>query len=76
MFNGAFPQVLASLLVPQSEHEGVFLFLPLIIVLNNDQGELLLLEVQLGDLGPEEEPYFCFSLEHQDSGWRETQTIL
>ena len=35
----------------------IYLFLPLIIVLNNDQGELLLLEVQLGDLGPEEEPY-------------------
>ena len=25
VFNGAFPQVLASLLVPQSEHEGVLL---------------------------------------------------
>ena len=34
----------------------IYLFLPLIIVLNNDQGELLLLEVQLGNLGPEEEP--------------------
>ena len=34
----------------------IYLFLPLIIVLNDNQGELLLLEVQLGDLGPEEEP--------------------
>ena len=77
MFNGAFPQVLASLLVPQTEHEGVLLqttiaknslnliplkiienlLLPLVIILDHHQGQLLLLEVQLGDLGPEEEPY-------------------
>ena len=77
MFYGAFPQVLASLLVPQTEHEGVLLettiaknslnliplkiienlLLPLVIILNHHQGQLLLLEVQLGDLGPEEEPY-------------------
>ena len=77
MFYGAFPQVLASLLVPQTEHEGVLLettiaknslkliplkiienlLLPLVIILDHHQGQLLLLEVQLGDLGPEEEPY-------------------
>ena len=34
----------------------IYLFLPLIIILNDNQGELLLLEVQLGNLGPEEEP--------------------
>ena len=33
------------------------LFLPLVIILDHHQGQLLLLEVQLGDLGPEEEPY-------------------
>ena len=33
------------------------LLLPLVIILDHHQGQLLLLEVQLGDLGPEEEPY-------------------
>ena len=33
------------------------LLLPLVVVLDHHQGELLLLEVQLGDLGPEEEPW-------------------
>ena len=32
------------------------LLLPLIIVLHHHQRQLLLLEVQLGDLGPEEQP--------------------
>ena len=57
VFDGALPQVFARLLVPKSEYESVFLLeAAVLVVLNHHQGQLLLLEVQLGDLGPEEEP--------------------
>ena len=46
----------------------------LLIILNDDQGQLLLLEIQLGDLWPEEEANFCLALEHQDTSRGQTQT--
>ena len=57
VLDGALPQVFARLLVPKSEYESVFLLeAAVLVVLNHHQGQLLLLEVQLGNLGPEEEP--------------------
>ena len=45
----------------------------LLLVLHHDQSQLLLLEVQLRDLGPEEEADLGLALKHQDPGWREAQ---
>ena len=45
------------------EDEGVFLFVTLVVVLDDDQGKFLLLKVQLRDLGPrriEEEEALSF----------------
>ena len=54
------------------------IFLPknkgvLLIVLDDDERELLLLEVQLGDLGPEEEADLGLPLVDQNPGGSETQ---
>ena len=38
----------------------------LLIILYDDERELLLLEIQLGDLGPEEEADLGLALVHQD----------
>ena len=45
----------------------------LLLVLDHDQGQLLLLEVQLRDLRPEEESDLGFTLEDQDSRGSEPQ---
>ena len=45
--------MLASLLVSQSEYEGVVLFLAGVFdVLDHDKGQLLFLEVEFGDFRP------------------------
>ena len=48
----------------------------LLLVLDHDQGQLLLLEVQLRDLRPEEEPDLGFTLEDQDSRGSESQAEI
>ena len=53
---------------PIPEHKGV-----LLLVLDDDEGELLLLEVQLSNLGPEEEADFGLPLEYQDTRGGEPQ---
>lgn len=55
VLHGALPQVLAGLLVTQAKDKCVFPLLPLVIVLHHHQCQLLLLEVQFGNFGPEEE---------------------
>lgn len=46
MFDGALPQMLAGLLVRQSEDESVFLFAPsFIVLLDNDESEFLLFKI-------------------------------
>jgi hypothetical protein len=57
-----FPQVFAGFLIRQSENKSMFL-----VVFHDHQGQLLLLEIQLGDLGPEEQANLGLALEHQDT---------
>jgi hypothetical protein len=45
----------------------------LLIVFNYDERELLLLEVQLCDLGPEKEANLGFPFEHEDAGGCQAQ---
>ncbi len=45
----------------------------LLIILNDDERELLLLEVQLGDLGPEEEADLGLPLVYQDPSGGQAQ---
>ena len=48
----------------------------LLLVLDHDQSQLLLLEVQLRDLRPEEESDLGFPLEYQDSRGSEAQAEI
>ncbi len=50
------------------EYKGV-----LLIILDDDEREFLLLEVQLGDLGPEEEADLGLALVHQDPSGGQAQ---
>ena len=54
MLDCALPKVLARLFVSQSEHKSVLLLVAVVVVLHHHEGELLLFEVQLRDLGPVE----------------------
>lgn len=47
-----------------------------VIVFYDDNGQLLFLEVQLGDLGPEKQTYFLLILEDQYAGRSQTQRVL
>ena len=76
VLDGALPEVLARLLVAQPEEEGVLLLVALVVVLDHHQGELLLLEVELGDLGPEEEADLGLPLEDEDAGGGEAERVL
>ena len=62
ILHGTFPQVLAALLAGQPEDEDVLLLRPVLLLLHHDQGQLLLLEVQLHDLRPEKQTDFLVSL--------------
>jgi hypothetical protein len=76
VLDGALPQVLARFLVVQTEDERVLLFAALVVVLDDDQGEFLLLEVELSDFGPEEQTDLLDALEDQDSGGGQAQSVL
>jgi hypothetical protein len=49
------------------EYEDVLLLPPLLILLHHDEGELLLLKVQPGDLGPKEEANLLGPLVYQNT---------
>ena len=62
ILHSTFPQVLAALLAGQPEDEDVLLLRPVLLLLHHDQGQLLLLEVQLHDLRPEKQTDLLVSL--------------
>ena len=75
MLYSAFPQMLASFLVAEAEHEGVLLLGALVVILDHDQGQLLLFEVQFGNFGPKEKANFGFTFKHQNPSWCEAKAI-
>lgn len=76
MLDGALPQVLAGFLVVQPKDERVLLLAAVVVVFDHHQGELLLFEIQLADLGPEEKADLLDAFEHQDAGGRQAQMVL
>ena len=83
MFHGTFPQMFARFFISKTKNECVFLLkavsasvLVVVIVLDDDQCQLLLLEIQFGDLGPKEEADFRLALEDEDAGRGQTQRVL
>jgi hypothetical protein len=60
--------VIINVILNIPEYKSVFL-----IVFHYDERELLLLEVQLGDLGPEKEANLGFPLKHQDTSGGQAQ---
>lgn len=64
MLNGTLPQVFAGFLVVETKHERVLLLSSLIIVFDYDQRQLLLLEVKLSDLRPEEKSNLLSTFKH------------
>lgn len=71
MFNRTLPQVFARLLVVQTN-----VLASLVVVFDHNQGQLLLLEVELANFGPEEQPDLLDALEHEDAGGRRQSQVI
>ena len=67
--------MLARLLVVHPENERVLLFVAVIVIFDND-GEFLLLEVESSEFGPEEQHNLLVIFEHQYGQGSEAQPVL
>jgi len=76
VLHGALPQVFARLLVVQPEDKGVLLLSSLVVILDHNKSQFLFLEIQLTDLGPEEQADLLIAFENEYSGGRKAKVVF